>query len=74
MTIEGRTLHYAAAAGTLVLRDYEGKAKAEVFYVAYEKRDAGHGGPEGRAAATQAGEAAEPSSARPIPPADYLRL
>src|SRR5579859_7843858 len=39
VSVAGKVLHYKATAGTLVLKDDAGKAKAEVFFVAYEKRD-----------------------------------
>jgi carboxypeptidase C (cathepsin A) len=40
VTIDGVELAYTAKAGTMVLKDDEGNQKAEVFYVAYTKRDA----------------------------------
>jgi carboxypeptidase C (cathepsin A) len=39
VSVGGKVLHYKATAGTLVLKDDAGKAKAEVFFVAYEKHD-----------------------------------
>jgi len=39
VTIGGVEIAYTAKAGTLVLKDDEGKQKAEVFYVAYTKDD-----------------------------------
>ncbi len=39
LEIGGRTLGYVAKAGTLVLREEDGKKKASVFYVAYTKDD-----------------------------------
>ena len=39
VTIDGVEIAYTAKAGTLVLKDDEGKQKAEVFYVAYTKHD-----------------------------------
>ena len=38
----GKVLYYKATAGTLVLNDDAAKAKASVFYVAYEKEDKPH--------------------------------
>ena len=38
-TVGGRELTYTARAGTLVLRDDDGKARASVFYVAYTLDD-----------------------------------
>lgn len=38
---EGEELRYLSMAGTLTLRDDEGKAKARIFYVAYTRLDAG---------------------------------
>lgn len=40
VVIDGATIHYTAVAGTLLLRDEKGKAKASIFYVAYLQRDA----------------------------------
>jgi carboxypeptidase C (cathepsin A) len=37
ITLDGKAVPYAATAGTLVLKDDEGKAKASVFYVAYTR-------------------------------------
>jgi carboxypeptidase C (cathepsin A) len=37
LTLDGRKIDYQAAAGTLTLRDDEGKATAHVFFVAYTK-------------------------------------
>ena len=39
ITVADKPLHYKATAGTLVLKDETGKPKAEVFFVAYVKRD-----------------------------------
>jgi carboxypeptidase C (cathepsin A) len=39
VTIDGRTLPFTATAGTMVLKDEAGKAKASVFYVAYVRED-----------------------------------
>ncbi len=39
VSVAGKVLHYKATAGTLVLKDDAGKAKAEMFFVAYEKRN-----------------------------------
>jgi carboxypeptidase C (cathepsin A) len=36
-SINGQPLKYKATAGTLVLKDDSGKAKADVFFIAYEK-------------------------------------
>ncbi len=38
-TVNGAKLEYEATAGTLVLRDDDGKPRASVFYVAYVKSD-----------------------------------
>ena len=35
MTIDGKTIAYTAHAGTMVIRDDEGKPKATVFYISY---------------------------------------
>ncbi len=35
--IDGKDIHYTARAGTMVLRDDDGKPKASVFYIAYTK-------------------------------------
>lgn len=35
--IGGEEIHYKATAGTMVLKDSEGKSKASVFYIAYTK-------------------------------------
>lgn len=40
MTVDGQPLKYQARAGQLVLHDETGKAKAEMFFVAYEKESA----------------------------------
>src|SRR3954451_1244478 len=40
LTVNGQTLHYRATAGMIVLKDDAGKPKADMFYVAYEKRPA----------------------------------
>jgi carboxypeptidase C (cathepsin A) len=40
MSVHGQTLKYKATAGTLVVRDESGKAKANMFFVAYEKQSA----------------------------------
>ena len=40
VVIDGATIHYTGVAGTLLLRDEKGKAKASIFYVAYLQRDA----------------------------------
>src|SRR3954453_7404344 len=40
MTIDGQTLKYKATAGTMVLKDDGEKAKANLFFVAYEKQPA----------------------------------
>src|SRR5262245_31565344 len=37
ITLGGRELRYTATAGTLVLKDDDGKPKASIFYVAYVK-------------------------------------
>jgi len=37
LTLDGERIAYTATAGTLVLRDDEGKAEASVFYVAYTR-------------------------------------
>jgi len=37
MQVNGASLDYTARAGTIVMREEEGKAKASVFYVAYSK-------------------------------------
>lgn len=37
LTLDGNRIDYTATAGTLVLRDAEGKARATVFYVAYTR-------------------------------------
>jgi carboxypeptidase C (cathepsin A) len=36
-TIDGKEVPYTATAGTLVLREEDGKARASIFYVAYER-------------------------------------
>jgi carboxypeptidase C (cathepsin A) len=38
ITVRGQTLKYKATAGTLVIRDESGKAKANMFFIAYEKQ------------------------------------
>jgi len=40
VTIQGQALKYTATAGRLVLRDDSGKARAEMFFVAYQKEPA----------------------------------
>ncbi|MDE1175467.1 MAG: peptidase S10 [Edaphobacter sp.] len=35
LTVGGRTIHYTATAGNLLIRDEQGKANASLFYVAY---------------------------------------
>jgi len=35
VTVDGRALHYTARAGTITLRDQNGKPTAEVFYTSY---------------------------------------
>jgi carboxypeptidase C (cathepsin A) len=40
VTVHGQELRYKATAGTLVMRDDTGKAKANMFFVAYEKQPA----------------------------------
>ncbi len=37
LTLDGQRIAYTATAGTLILRDDKGKAKASMFYVAYVK-------------------------------------
>lgn len=37
VTINGRVVHYTATAGYMTMNDYDGKPKANVFYVAYTK-------------------------------------
>ncbi|MCA9430284.1 MAG: peptidase S10, partial [Candidatus Omnitrophica bacterium] len=37
--IDGSTLRYRAKAGTILMKDEEGEAKAKIFFVAYEKLD-----------------------------------
>src|SRR5512142_2176243 len=37
VTINGKTIAYTATAGTMVIRDDDGKPKATVFYVAYTR-------------------------------------
>jgi carboxypeptidase C (cathepsin A) len=37
ITLSGETIHYAATAGTLPLRDSQGKTIASIFYVAYAR-------------------------------------
>ncbi len=37
VTINGQMVHYTATAGYMTMNDYEGKPKANVFYVAYTK-------------------------------------
>jgi carboxypeptidase C (cathepsin A) len=39
ITLNGQPLHYLATAGTLVLRDDDGKAQASIFFVSYSKVD-----------------------------------
>lgn len=39
LVVEGQEIPYEATAGTLLLKDDEGKAKASLFYVAYTKED-----------------------------------
>jgi carboxypeptidase C (cathepsin A) len=36
-TIQGKEINYTATAGTLVMKDDEGKAKATIFFIAYTK-------------------------------------
>src|SRR3954452_19316615 len=50
LTINGQTLHYRATAGMIVLKDDAGKPKADMFYVAYEKRPTKADGAKGDAA------------------------
>ena len=38
ITVHGQAIKYRATAGTLVVRDESGKAKANMFFVAYEKQ------------------------------------
>lgn len=40
VVIGGETIRYTARAGSMTLPDYEGKPKADVFYVAYTRDDA----------------------------------
>jgi carboxypeptidase C (cathepsin A) len=40
ITVKGETLKYKATAGTLSIKDESGKAKADMFFVAYEKQPA----------------------------------
>jgi carboxypeptidase C (cathepsin A) len=37
VTINGKEINYTATAGTLVMKDDEGKAKAKIFFIAYTK-------------------------------------
>lgn len=37
ITVEGKKLEYRARAGTILLKEEDGKAKASIFYVAYTK-------------------------------------
>ncbi|HEY6920544.1 MAG TPA: hypothetical protein VI390_02970, partial [Methyloceanibacter sp.] len=37
ITLSGETIHYAATAGTLPVRDQQGKTIASIFYVAYAR-------------------------------------
>ncbi|MBW2698841.1 MAG: hypothetical protein JRE70_20315, partial [Deltaproteobacteria bacterium] len=37
VTIDGKEIAYTATAGTLFLKDEEGKPKAALFYVAYTR-------------------------------------
>lgn len=41
VTIDGQSIAYTATAGTLQLKEETGKPRANFFYVAYEKKDAG---------------------------------
>lgn len=41
LTLDGERLPYTATAGTLPLAEEDGTKKADVFFVAYERRDAG---------------------------------
>ncbi|MBI5361892.1 MAG: peptidase S10 [Planctomycetes bacterium] len=41
ITLDGKKLAYTATAGTLVLREEDGKKKASIFYVAYTKNGVG---------------------------------
>src|SRR3954447_15429331 len=62
LTVNGQTLHYRATAGMIVLKDDAGKPKADMFYVAYEKRPAKAEGAKGGAkdeAATRPASGAE---------------
>src|SRR5258707_11606791 len=42
VTVNGEALKYKATAGPLVIKDEAGKAKAQMFFVAYEKQPADH--------------------------------
>ena len=46
VTINGRVVHYTATAGYMTMNDYDGKPKANVFYVAYTKDPAPDAGVE----------------------------
>jgi carboxypeptidase C (cathepsin A) len=39
ITVDGATLEYKATAGTLVLKEEDGKARASIFFVAYTRTD-----------------------------------
>jgi carboxypeptidase C (cathepsin A) len=43
VTIGGREIAYTATAGSIEMTDYDGKPKAEVFYIAYTKDRGGEG-------------------------------
>lgn len=47
VTIDGRVIRYTATAGYLPLPDYEGKPKANVFFVAYTRAEEGDHGEAG---------------------------
>jgi carboxypeptidase C (cathepsin A) len=76
VTIGGKVIKYTATAGCLDLPDYEGKPKANVFYIAYTKDIDDAAAPPaaapGPAPAPKEGESkdsqAKPAEAKPPPP------
>ncbi|MGE3106760.1 MAG: S10 family peptidase [Phycisphaerales bacterium] len=64
ITMNGEPMYYTATAGYMAMTDYEGKPKANVFYVAYT-RDDGPPAAESAPAATEHARETDPAS-RPI--------
>lgn len=66
ITINGEPLHYQATAGYMTLPDYEGKPKANIFFVAYTKESEPPPAPVKKEGEEDAAVAPEPA---PIDPA-----